>query len=224
MSFLDKPIPVLYEDDQYIVFDKPAGLLVVPTSKKESNTLVNIVNHQYAAKAGGAGLHPCHRIDRDTSGIVVFAKGKQFQQLLMDVFRNRKVKKKYVLFVQGRLKQPAGEIRNEIQDLDHRGYKPRGKGKPALTRFRVLQIKKQFTVVEAEPVTGRTNQIRIHFSQEGFPLVGDRKFSIASEYALKFRRTALHAKSIEWVHPITRKLVQITTALPEDMEVFLARN
>ena len=224
MSFLDKPIPVLYEDEQYIVFDKPAGLLVIPTPKKESNTLVNIVNHQHNARLKGVELHPCHRIDRDTSGIIVFAKGKQNQQLLMEVFRNRKVKKKYVLFVQGRLKQPAGEIRNEIQDLDQRGYRPQGKAKPALTKFRVLQIKKNFTVVEAEPVTGRTNQIRIHFSQEGFPLVGDRKFSIASEYALKCRRTALHAKSIEWVHPITCNLVKITADLPEDMEVFLARN
>ena len=220
----EKLIKVLYEDEAYIVFDKPAGLLVIPTPKNEPNTLVNIVNHQYAAAEGVPKLHPCHRLDRETSGVIVFAKGKHHQQLLMEAFQKRLVKKKYILFIHGRLKQPSGEIRNAIQDLDHRGYRPRGKGKSALTRFRVLQVKKKFTVVEAEPVTGRTNQIRIHFSQEGFPLVGDRKFSIASEYTLKFRRTALHAKSIEWVHPITRKLIKISSDLPEDMEVLLARS
>ncbi|HQP10035.1 MAG TPA: RNA pseudouridine synthase [Candidatus Omnitrophota bacterium] len=211
------PIKILYEDDHYIVFDKPAGLLVIPTSKNEKRTLVNIVNQQYAAGEGTPKLHPCHRIDEDTSGAIIFAKGKSFQRMMMDLFKRRYVTKKYIALVHGRLPSEKGEFRNPV-------YKQFGRKRvfsSAITRYRVLSAKRQFSIVEVQPVTGRTNQIRIHFSQAGHPLLGERKFAFARDYALKFRRTALHAASVEWKHPVYHRTVSVQSDLPKDMSEFI---
>ena len=224
MHFLEKPIKVLYEDDGVMVFDKPSGLLVIPTPENEQNTLVNIVNHQYAPKDHSWKLHPCHRLDRDTSGLIIFAKGKQVQQLMMDLFFKKLVKKHYMAFVQGRITKSVGQIRSNIRDLDQKKFRKYSQAQLAITHYKVVEAWKHFSVVSVEPVTGRTNQIRIQFAQIGHPLVGDRKYSIALDYRLKFRRTALHAQALEWIHPVTKQNIYVKTDLPEDMEVFLARN
>ena len=222
MSFLEKPIKVLYEDEQFMVFDKPAGLLVIPTPQNESNTLVNIVNHQH--KNDHWKLHPCHRLDRETSGVILFAKGKHNQQLAMDAFQRKSVKKIYYAFVQGRLLKPSGELRSNIRDLDQKRFHKHSAGQFAVTRYKLLKAQKHFSVVQIEPITRRTNQIRIQFKQIGHPLVGDRKYSFGRDFVVKFRRTALHAHSLEWKNPVTNQFIKITSPLPEDMEVFLARN
>ena len=220
---LEKPIWKLYEDEAYVVFDKPAGLLVIPTPKKEKNTLVHIVNFQYAAKETPQ-LHPCHRLDRETSGAILFAKGKRHQQLMMSLFAKRGVQKKYIAFVHGRLSQPKGSFKSAVRDIDHNKFRKQAQAKQALTHFKVIDERKSFSVVEVQPVTGRTNQIRIHFSKNKHPLVGDRKYAFARDYPLKFRRTALHALSLEWKHPIFHNNVKVVSNLPKDMEVFLERN
>jgi 23S rRNA pseudouridine1911/1915/1917 synthase len=211
------PIKALYEDDHYIVFDKPAGLLVIPTAKNENRTLVNIVNQQYAADEKSWKLHPCHRIDEDTSGVIIFAKGKHAQQLMMDLFKRRSITKKYIAFIHGRLPSEKGEFRNPV-------YKQFGRKRvfsSAITRYKVLNVKKNFSVVEVQPITGRTNQIRIHFSQAGHPLLGERKFAFARDYALKFRRTALHAASIAWMHPVYHRSICVQSEVPKDMAEFI---
>ncbi len=223
-GFLNKPIPVLYQDEQYIIFDKPAGLLAVPTPQNEPNTLLRIVNHQYGPGKKLRKLYPCHRLDRETSGIIIFAKGPENQEAMMKLFKDRLVKKKYLAFVHGKLHRPVGDLRSTIADQTEKKFNKHAQGKHAITKYRVMQLKKKYSVVEAEPVTGRTNQIRIQFAQIGNPLVGDRKFSFARDYTLKFRRTALHAQSIEVKNPITKQVIHVTAPLPEDMEVFLARN
>src|SRR3989338_525560 len=221
--FLRKPIPVLYEDESYIVFDKPAGLLVIPTPQCEKNTLVNIVNHKYAPSQGWR-LHPCHRLDRETSGAILFAKGKQCQKLMMGVFQKRTVIKKYIALVQGRLSKAAGELRSRVLDFDQKKYRKGSAGQLAITRYRMLQQKRVFGIVEVQPLTGRTNQIRIQFSEIGHPLVGERKYARGRDYALKFRRAALHACALEWTQPVSHKRIHVTADLPDDMEVFIARN
>lgn len=223
-NFLKKIIPVLYQDDQFIIFNKPAGLLAVPTPQNEPNTLVRIVNYQYGSGKGLEKLYPCHRLDRETSGIIIFARGVQNQEAMMKLFKDRLVKKKYIAFVHGRMQRPFGDLRSTIADPGDKKFRKNVQGKLAVTKYKVKQQKKKFSVLEVEPVTGRTNQIRIQFSQIGNPLVGDRKFSFARDYALKFRRTALHAQSIEFKNPITKQVIHVTSVLPEDMEVFLARN
>ena len=205
-----------------MAFDKPAGLLVIPTPQNESNTLVNIVNHQH--KNDHWKLHPCHRLDRETSGVILFAKGKHNQQLAMEAFLKKAVKKIYLAFVQGRMQKPSGEIRSNIRDLEQKKFRKYSQGQFAVTRYKVLEFRKLFSIVEIEPVTGRTNQIRIQFKQIGHPIIGDRKYSFARDYSIKFRRTALHARTLAWTNPATHKFIKITAPYPEDMEVFLARN
>ena len=217
-------INILYEDDQFVVFDKPPGILVIPTPKKEKHTLNNLVNECFKEKTAQWHLHPCHRLDRDTSGLIVFAKGKRSQRLMMDLFQKRTVQKKYIAFIHGKLSQSSGTLKGRIQDFEQRKYNRSRPAQMAISHFKVVAVKKQFSVIEVFPVTGRTNQIRIQFSQLEHPLVGERKYAFARDFALKFHRTALHASGLHWNHPLSNREITVQSPLPNDMEVFLAKH
>ncbi len=226
-----RPIPILYEDDVCIAFDKPPGLLVTPADGKSTTTLTDIVNEQYATPQSSLHtndqqfrLHPCHRLDKDTSGVILYAKGKKNQKIFMDVFNQKKVQKHYTAFVHGRLDKPQGEIRSAIQDFYQKKFASRSSGKSALTRYRVVEARRAFSVVDVLPVTGRTNQIRIHFVQLKHPLVGEDKYAFRKDFPLKFKRTALHARELQWYHPVLKKNVSVVSELPEDMTRFLSNH
>ena len=220
---MHKAITVLFEDDYFVVFEKPSGTLTIPTPKGEKNTLDRVVNEELS-KECGYHLHPCHRLDRETSGAIIFAKGKKNQQLMMDVFRHKGVKKKYVALVQGRPRHSAGELKSEIKDFNQNKFRRESKGKLAVTRYKVLELRRIYSIVEVFPLTGRTNQIRIQMAEIGHPLLGERQYAFGKDYALKFRRVALHASELEWLHPVTHKPVKIVSPLPWDMEQFIERN
>ncbi len=212
-------IPVLYEDEHCLVFNKPAGLLVIPTDKDEDHTLVNIVSQQQ-----GSCLYPAHRLDRDTTGVILFAKTKDDQQKLMQFFKEKKVHKTYIAFVHGHLKEPQGRIRIPIKDFYQRKFARHLPAQSALTHYEVKDYYKDFTVVKVMPVTGRTNQIRIHFAKIGHPLVGEDKYAFRRDFALRFRRTALHAMCLEWPHIDGRSMVKVEIPLAQDMEDFLSKH
>lgn len=203
-------IPIVYEDDYLLVVDKPSGLLVIPTPKNEKRTLTSILNEDSRNKGLFYHLHPCHRLDRETSGLIIYAKGKSIQQKMMLEFKSRKVKKSYLAFVQGALINDTGEIKNYVE------------GKSALTKFKVLERKSNFSVVEVTPFTGRTNQIRIHFKAIGHPIVGETKFSFRKDFALKAKRLCLHARALEFTHPVTGKNISLALDLPLDLKNFLS--
>lgn len=203
---------VAYEDESIIVIDKPAGMLVIPTPKNETDTLTNLLNRQLDAKGIQVNAYPCHRLDRETSGLIIYAKGKKVQKLMMDKFKERKVKKHYIAFVHGKLTKRAGIIDRPIE------------GRKAITKYVVLEQKDNFSVLEVEPLTGRTNQIRLHFKAIGHPLVGERRFAFAKDYELKFRRAALHAAKIEFSHPLTNKALYFSSPLSQDMKGLLEAN
>ena len=215
-----RSIPILYQDEYFVAFDKPSGVLVIPSPKKERYTLLSLVNDANSSKEEGVRLHPCHRLDRDTSGSILFAWGKKNQQMMMKLFHRHQVKKKYIAFTQGRIKIKQGEFRSAIKDFDQRRFSSNANAKLAITRFKVIALKRDYSIVEVFPVTGRTNQIRIQFAEAGFPLVGERKYAFAKDFALKFRRVALHACEIDFVHPVKRNPVNIISPLPKDMEEF----
>ena len=223
---MHEPVRVLYEDDFFVVFDKPAGLLVIPSPKNEKFTLVNIVNAQYACGRQGK-LHPCHRLDRGTSGAIIFARGKKNQQLMMQEFHKQAVKKKYIAFIRGRLDKQNGEMRSAVRSLPGHRYRATlpgtSRAKSAVTRYRVISVKGAFSVVEVSPETGRTNQIRIHFSERGHPLLGERVYAFGRDFPVKFRRLALHAGELIWRHPVYKKPIKVTSPLPEDMKKFLKK-
>lgn len=213
-------IKVLYEDDAFMVFDKPAGVLVIPTEKKETNTLVDVVNRQHVSAEWK--LHPCHRLDRETTGVIIFAKGRGVQQKMMELFKARRITKKYIAFLQGKIKHPSGELKSFISSFEDKKFGKSRNSQLAITKYRLLKQARLFCVVEAEPVTGRTNQIRIQFKELGHPLVGDRKYSFGKDFAVKFKRTALHAFRVEWIHPVTKKEILVESPLPGDMKEFLS--
>lgn len=191
-------IPIIYEDEWLLVADKPSGLLTVPTPKNEQRTLTSILN-----------LLPCHRLDRETSGLIIYAKTRAVQQKMMEGFRQRKVKKTYVAFVRGAPYKDQGEIKNRIEGLN------------ALTRYKVIAKRKEFAIVEINPLSGRTNQIRIHFKQIGHPILGEDKFAFRRDFKVKAKRLCLHATKIEFAHPVTGKLLQLNSDLPKDFKNFL---
>jgi len=203
-------IPIVYEDDWLLVVNKPAGLLSVPTPKNESRTLTSILNQDLEENGKKfVRLYPCHRLDRETSGLMIYAKSKSIQEKMMDTFRNRLVSKKYIAFVHGKLAHKTSQISSAIE------------GKSALTKYKVIQEKSNYSVLEVYPVTGRTNQIRIHFKNIQHPLVGEDKFAFRRDFALRFKRICLDAKELNFKHPIIGKDLKISIDLALDLKDFL---
>lgn len=190
-----------------LIVDKPAGLLTVPAPGHERRTLESVLNEERAG-TDSPRLFPCHRLDRETSGVIIFAKGRVARDQMMDMFRSRRVKKTYVAFVQGRI-AGHGRITLPVE------------GEQAFTRFHVTRSGLKFSVVKAFPETGRRNQIRIHFKAIGHPLVGETKFAYRRDSTVKARRMMLHAESLEFDHPVTRRRLRVTAQLPSDMQGFL---
>jgi 23S rRNA pseudouridine1911/1915/1917 synthase len=202
-------IPIIYEDNWLLVVDKPAGLLVIPTPKKETRTLTSILNDDLKQRGIPYRLHPCHRLDRQTSGLIIYAKGRSIQDKMLDEFRLGNIKKKYIAFLQGLLLRDESEIRIPVEN------------KRAITEYRLIQKKKNFCVVEAMPITGRTNQLRIHFKGIRNPIVGEDKYAFRKDFSLRAKRLCLHAKELDFIHPITKKKISLKSELPQYLRDFL---
>lgn len=201
-------IRIVYEDDWLVIVDKPAGLLVIPTPKNERRTLTSILNAGLEKKGESYRLHPCHRLDRETSGLIIYAKGKAMQKKMMQEFKDKKIKKTYIAFVQGRLHSRQGEINSPID------------AEAAITKYKVIEERRNFSVIQVSPLTGRTNQIRIHFKRINHPIVGETKFAFRKDFKLKAKRLCLHAKELEFTHPMTGRPVYVRALLALDMEHF----
>ncbi len=210
-----KAFKIIYEDDAIIVVDKPSGMLTIPSPKGETNTLTDLLNRDLDKRHIEVNAYPCHRLDKETSGIVLYAKGKAMQQAMMEEFRLKHVKKLYRAFAHGRIKKDFDTITQPIYNRN------KSRLESAVTKYTVLERRKDYTVVDAEPVTGRTNQIRIHFKMIGHPLVGESVFVFRKDFKLKFKRVALHARSIVFTHPVTKEKITFESPLPNDMERFL---
>jgi len=207
------PISILYQDKQLVAVDKPAGLLVIPSPKGETQTLGSLVNgflQADSAISGDGQAWPCHRIDRETSGIMLYARGKSMQQEVMALFQKRLVHKSYLAIVNGIPGKAKGTINLPIE------------GQESITEYEVIGAGSDFAVVLVKPLTGRTNQIRIHFARMGHPLVGDAKFGIRKQFARSCKRCALHAWRLELRHPATGQLLRIEAPIPADLAGLLA--
>lgn len=199
-------INIIFEDNYLLAVNKPSGILVVQKEGGSERTLTEALNKIMADRGLDIKLYPCHRLDRDTSGIVLFAKDKQTEQKMFSQFKERRVKKKYIALVSGCPLKNYGIIDKRIEGIE------------AITKYRVLKRKSGYSILEVEPVTGRTNQIRIHLKYIGHPVLGERKYAFGRDFKIKFRRTALHARELSFLHPITRKLICLKAAIPEDMK------
>jgi 23S rRNA pseudouridine1911/1915/1917 synthase len=227
------PLSIVYEDADLVVVNKAAGMAVHLGAGVKSGTLVNALLHHIGSLSGAGGeLRPgiVHRLDKMTSGLVIVAKNDFAHRALAAQFKGRDVHKTYTVLVHGRVAKDAGEIaapvgRDPVRRIRMKvgGIRPR----EALTRYRVLRRFPHFTLLEAEPRTGRTHQIRVHFSSLGHPVVGDTlygapgKLKIAGREEKTLARNFLHASAIEFRHPRTGALVSLRAPLPAELESFL---
>jgi 23S rRNA pseudouridine1911/1915/1917 synthase len=229
------PLDVLFEDKSLLVVNKPAGLVVHPAAGHAEHTLVNALLHHCRGSLSGIGgvARPgiVHRIDKETSGCLVVAKNDETHLALSQQFAGRTVKKFYDALVIGVVPHDTGEIHAAIaRHPTHRkrmAVHDEGDGRAAHTSYRVLQRFSHATLVEAEIHTGRTHQIRVHFTHLGFPLLGDETYGARQNKkfteltGLTPPRVMLHARRLAFTHPRTGKVVKFEAPLPADFESLL---
>ncbi|BEQ13268.1 RluA family pseudouridine synthase [Desulfoferula mesophila] len=215
-------LTILYEDQDILVVDKIGGLLTIGTEKIRENTAYFLLT-DYVRKGNLKSKNRVfivHRLDRDTSGVLVFAKTEDAKRYLQD--RWPEFSKKYYAVVQGTLPEKEGVISSYLaENRAHRVYSVAdpAKGKLAKTGFRVVKESKSYTLLEIELLTGRKNQIRVHFAEKGHPVVGDKVYGEKSRGA---RKLALHAASLTITHPYTHEKMTFETQPPAFFKSFVA--
>jgi 23S rRNA pseudouridine1911/1915/1917 synthase len=213
------PLNIIYEDADLLVIDKPAGLTVHPAPGHPAHTLVNaIISHFPHLAALSDSLRPgiVHRLDRDTSGLIVVAKNSWAQAKLVEQFKTHSVTKVYLVLVKGRLTPENGIIKAPI-GRDPRNRKKMavvGSGRQARTDYRVIKYIGDYTLLEVRPETGRTHQIRVHLAAIGFPVVGDKVYGVKSPH---LSRQFLHASRLGFKLPATGEYMEFKSELPPDL-------
>lgn len=219
-------LTIIYEDADIIVIDKPAGLVVHPSPGHPSHTLVNaILSHCPSLASSNDIMRPgiVHRLDKDTSGLIVIAKNDYARQFLVNQFKSHAVTKTYLVLVKGRLPHEQGVIETPI-GRDPRNRKrmaPVKTGKKASTQYEVKQHLKNYTLLDVIPRTGRTHQIRVHLKAIGYPVVGDSVYGTRCTHealASPVKRQFIHAYRLGFCLPSTNKYQEFTCPLPPDLK------
>ncbi|HEX2831570.1 MAG TPA: RluA family pseudouridine synthase [Thermoanaerobaculia bacterium] len=206
---LDARVKILFEDSDLIVIDKAAGLRTVPDDKIRHETAETFLSTFINGQA-----HHVHRLDRDTSGVLVFAKNTFTRDRLQEQFADHKPDRVYVVIVHGKLRESSGTFRSHLaEDRDMKVRSVTEGGKEAITHYRVVASGKRWSMVEATLETGRRNQIRVHFAEAGHPVVGDTMYGHGREDG--FGRLALHAKTLSLVHPRSGEKMTFTAEIPK---------
>ncbi|MGK2906271.1 MAG: RluA family pseudouridine synthase [Desulfuromonadales bacterium] len=216
-------LTLLYEDKDLLVVVKPAGLLTIGTDRDKLRTVHYLLN-DYVRKGNPKSrnrVYVVHRLDRDTSGILIFAKSEQAKQFLQEHWDQ--TDKHYLAIVHGRLMPKEGMISTYLaENAAQKVYSTlnAAKGKLSHTEYKVLQETKGFSLVEIHLLTGRKHQIRVHFAEKGHPVAGDKKYGQEAAVA---NRLALHARSISFTHPFNGRKMSFDTGMPEDFVRMLDR-
>ncbi|MEW6420077.1 MAG: RluA family pseudouridine synthase [Nitrospirota bacterium] len=221
-GLIPEPIPleILYKDEYLVVVNKPSGMVVYPAAGHTHGTLMNAISYHCKNLATRGGpLRPgvVHRLDKDTSGVMVLALNDEAYYNLIEQFRHRTINRRYIALIYGNLGEDEGEIALRIgrSESDRKKMSTRVKrGKEAVTRWKVLERFGNATLIEARLGTGRTHQIRVHFASTGHPVLGDR---IYGKKTLSFPRQMLHAKLLGFTHPMTGGYLEFSAPVPEDM-------
>jgi len=227
------PLAIVYEDEDVVVVDKPAGMVVHVGAGVKSGTLVNaLLHHIRTLSSMGGDLRPgiVHRLDRMTSGLVIVAKNDFAHRQLSADFKARAVHKTYILLVHGRVAEESGEIRRSVGRDPVRRVRMKVGGlgaREATTRYRIARRYSRFTLLEAEPLTGRTHQLRVHFSVLGHPIVGDTLYGAPGRLQVgeggreTLKRNFLHAAALAFQHPRSHQAIRVQSALPPELKDFL---
>jgi len=232
------PLDIVYEDDSLAVVNKPAGLIVHPGAGVTSGTLANAIAFHFAlsnthgSSANRLGI--VHRLDKDTSGLIVVAKNEQTAEALSKLFHDREVEKSYVALVHGNVERPSGSIDSPIaRDRYNRTKMTVAKhGRNAMTLWRVRQRFEKFTLLDIDIKTGRTHQIRVHLASINHPVVGDETYNAGRDKTVADQtikaaiaglgRFFLHAARLSFTHPVTGDRMNFEQPLPRDLSDFLS--
>lgn len=217
---------IVFEDRFLIVVNKNAGILTVPTFHDESDTLVNAIAKHFSRGRVPQKAHVVHRLDRDTSGLLVFARTHVLAEALKKQFAARKPEREYAALVAGHVTDDKGTYRSYLspdEDLNEVSSDDFMDGKLAVTHYEVLERLYSATFIRVHLETGRRNQIRVHFADTGHPVLGDTRYSPdrARHPDWRENRLALHAKTLGFVHPVTGRAMRFTTDLPPAYAAFL---
>ena len=222
---------VIYEDNALIVVEKKNGLLTVPYNPKSSEMTAYSILKDYVCKQSNRNtVHVVHRLDRETSGVLVFAKSAELQEYMRTYWKQLVTRRTYVALVEGHLEKKEGTITSWLTEdnqtaMVYSSDKDNG-GQKAITNYKVLKAttigegdqEMNISLVELNLETGRTNQIRVHMQSIGHPIIGDRKYGHGNEYS-PIDRLCLHARTLEFIHPMTEKKVRFEAPLPKEFSV-----
>lgn len=219
---------IIYEDDALIVVEKKNGLLTVPYNPKSSEMTAYSILKEYVKKQSNRNtVHVVHRLDRETSGVLVFAKSAELQEYMRTYWKQLVTKRTYVAVVEGHLEKKEGTITTWLTEDPHTGMvysSPKDDGgQKAVTHYKVIKElesgvehpESESSLIELNLETGRTNQIRVHMQSIGHPVMGDRKYGHGNEYS-PIDRLGLHAQVLEFIHPMTEKKVRFEATIPKE--------
>ncbi|WHY59275.1 RluA family pseudouridine synthase [Peribacillus simplex] len=220
----DLGISIIYEDDVLLIANKPAGMDTHPSQPGEAHSLINGVAHHLQKTGQSCMIKHIHRLDKDTTGAVLFAKNRLIGSMLDRMLEEREIKRTYLALVEGNIIKNEGEIKEKIGRDRHHATRRRVSptGQTAVTHYQVINrdTKKNLTLVSCTLESGRTHQIRVHFSHLNHPLAGDTLYGGKKT----FPRQALHARKIEFVHPISEKKMSIEAPFIDKPEIFDVTN
>ncbi len=223
------PVDIRYQDDDILVVSKPAGLVTHPARGHDSGTLVNALLGLGLSLSGEGSIRPgiVHRLDKDTSGLLVVARHDAAAAALVASMQSREVERRYLALVRGAPATASGTIEAPVgrHPAKRRQMAVIADGKPSITHYRVVEKTDELTLLEVSLETGRTHQIRVHLAHLGMPVLGDKTYGGRSELSqrMELERSFLHAFRLKFPHPVTREIVEVTDRLPSDLAQVLAR-
>ena len=213
-KYNELPFPIIYEDDSLIIINKPSGLLTIATDKEKEKTAYHFIKKYLQTK--NQNVFIVHRLDRDTSGILLFAKNEKMKLMLQKHWNTITLKRGYIAIIEGNIKPEIGTIRSYLKEEKNtfvHSTKNIMEGKLAITGYRVKQKNNDYSMVEVFLETGRKNQIRVHMSESGHPIIGDTKYSSITN---PLNRLGLHSNLLKIVHPFSKKVMTIEAEIPKE--------
>ena len=211
-----KNIDIIYEDKDIIVINKPSGLLTVATEKEKNKTAYHLVMEYLKKKNKNNRIFIIHRLDKDTSGIIMFAKNERAKHLYQDNWNDIVKKRCYYAVIAGKMENKEGTIKSYLKENGNMVYSVKDRsGKLAITEYKVLKERKNISLLDINLKTGRKNQIRVHMKENKTPILGDLKYGEKSKL---INRLALHAYKLELINPITKKLLTFEVNMPNEFK------
>lgn len=209
-------LEILFEDDHLIVVVKEAGLLSMATSKERVQTAYSILSDYVKKKDSKNRIFIVHRLDRDTSGVMLFAKSEKVKKILQEDWKEAVEERSYIALTEGAVSKPEGTITSWLKEskslIMYSSLTPNG-GQKAITHYKVLKKNKNYSMLEVNLETGRKNQIRVHMQDMGHPIIGDKKYGSTKN---PLRRLGLHARVLAFQHPLTGEDLRFETEIPKE--------